>query len=51
MRCSIGVLELPRGLIIDDINRVGAKIANIKKQARKAKADWWWMLSANTAAD
>lgn len=37
MRCSIGVLELPRGLIIDDINRVGAKIANIKKQAKESE--------------
>ena len=35
MRCSIGVLELPRGLVIDDISRVGAAIAGIKAKAKE----------------
>jgi len=37
MRCSIGVIELPEGLIIDDINRVGAEIALIKSAAKESK--------------
>ncbi|MFA7413900.1 MAG: GGDEF domain-containing protein [Rhizobium sp.] len=36
MRCSIGVLELPSGLVIDDINRVSAEIAEIKKNAKES---------------
>jgi len=34
MRCSIGVLELPRGLVIDDVNRVSSEIAELKKKAK-----------------
>jgi len=36
MRCSIGVLELPDGLVIDDINRVGTEIAHIKAAAKES---------------
>lgn len=35
MRCSIGVLELPEGLVIDDINRVSAEIALVKSAAKE----------------
>ncbi len=38
MRCSIGVLELPRGFVIDDLNRVGAEIAELKKLAKESDA-------------
>ncbi len=38
MRCSIGVLELPQGLVIDDINRVSAEIAELKKVAKKSES-------------
>jgi hypothetical protein len=38
MRCSIGVLELPRGLVIDDISRVGTAIAGIKAKAKEGKS-------------
>ncbi|WP_253958264.1 EAL domain-containing protein [Rhizobium sp. WYJ-E13] len=37
MRCSIGVLELPEGLVIDDINRVSAEIALVKSAAKENK--------------
>jgi diguanylate cyclase (GGDEF)-like protein len=36
MRCSIGILELPQGLVIDDINRVSTAIAAIKKKAKES---------------
>lgn len=36
MRCSIGVLELPEGLVIDDINRVSAEIAQVKSSAKES---------------
>jgi diguanylate cyclase (GGDEF)-like protein len=36
MRCSIGVIELPEGLVIDDINRVSAEIAHIKTEAKES---------------
>ncbi|WP_454848538.1 GGDEF domain-containing protein [Rhizobium binxianense] len=36
MRCSIGVLELPEGHVIDDINRVSAEIAHIKSEAKES---------------
>ncbi len=36
MRCSIGVLELPQGLVIDDINRVSAEIAHVKSGAKES---------------
>ncbi|MCM2395120.1 EAL domain-containing protein [Rhizobium sp. S95] len=38
MRCSIGVLELPKGFVIDDMNRVGAEIAELKKLAKESDA-------------
>jgi len=34
MRCSIGVLELPQGLVIDDSSRVSAAIAAVKSRAK-----------------
>lgn len=37
MRCSIGVIELPQGLVIDDINRVSAEIAIIKSAAKDSE--------------
>jgi hypothetical protein len=37
MRCSIGVIELPEGLVIDDINRVSAEIAIIKSAAKDSE--------------
>jgi diguanylate cyclase (GGDEF)-like protein len=37
MRCSIGILELPDGLVIEDINRVSTSIAGIKARAKKSK--------------
>ncbi len=37
MRCSIGVLELPDGLVIDDIGRVSAAIAAVKAQAKTSQ--------------
>ncbi|MBW8320826.1 MAG: diguanylate cyclase, partial [Rhizobium sp.] len=38
MRCSIGVLELPQGLVIDDINRVSSEIAELKKKAKSSES-------------
>lgn len=35
MRCSIGVLELPQGLVIEDITRMSAMIASIKTMAKE----------------
>jgi len=37
MRCSIGVLELPKGLVIDDISRVSTEIAGIKSKAKESE--------------
>lgn len=37
MRCSIGVLELPKGLVIDDTRRVSAAIADIKAEAKDSE--------------
>ncbi|MFN3502723.1 MAG: GGDEF domain-containing protein, partial [Allorhizobium sp.] len=36
MRCSIGVLELPPGLVIDDVNRISGEIAELKKRAKES---------------
>ncbi|OJU06903.1 MAG: GGDEF domain-containing protein [Rhizobium sp. 63-7] len=36
MRCSIGVLELPAGLVIDDSARVSAEIAAVKARAKNS---------------
>ncbi|MDQ0455185.1 bifunctional diguanylate cyclase/phosphodiesterase [Rhizobium paknamense] len=38
MRCSIGVLELPKGLVIDDVSRLSAEIATLKKSAKDSEA-------------
>jgi diguanylate cyclase (GGDEF)-like protein len=38
MRCSVGVLELPEGVMINDLNRISAEIANIKACAKKSPA-------------
>ncbi|MGG7517253.1 EAL domain-containing protein [Allorhizobium undicola] len=38
MRCSIGVLELPEGLVIDDASRLSAEIAAIKKGAKDSES-------------
>lgn len=38
MRCSIGILELPDGLVIDDISRVSTAIAGIKAKAKESEA-------------
>jgi diguanylate cyclase (GGDEF)-like protein len=34
LRCSIGVLELPEGLLLDDVGRIGSEIALVKAQAK-----------------
>ncbi|MCF1460179.1 GGDEF domain-containing protein [Agrobacterium vitis] len=34
MRCSIGVLELPQGLVVDDVSRLSSEIASVKKSAK-----------------
>jgi GGDEF domain-containing protein len=36
MRCSVGVLELPDGVMIEDLNRISAAIAGIKAGAKKS---------------
>ena len=36
MRCSIGILQLPEGLVIDNINRVSTSIAGIKAKAKES---------------
>ena len=36
LRCSIGVLELPRGLLLDDGARIASSIAAVKAQAKDA---------------
>ncbi|QLF69735.1 GGDEF domain-containing protein [Peteryoungia desertarenae] len=38
LRCSIGVLELPKGLVIDDVNRIGTAIAELKKKAKDSES-------------
>ncbi|MBL0370854.1 GGDEF domain-containing protein [Rhizobium sp. KVB221] len=37
MRCSIGVLELPEGILVNDLNRISAEIANVKSSAKKSE--------------
>lgn len=37
LRCSIAVLELPKGLMIGDSERIGSEIAAIKKAAKDSK--------------
>jgi diguanylate cyclase (GGDEF)-like protein len=36
MRCSIGVLELPQGVVISDIDRISAEIAHVKALAKQS---------------
>ncbi|MFN7027525.1 MAG: bifunctional diguanylate cyclase/phosphodiesterase [Pseudorhizobium sp.] len=36
LRCSIGILELPQGLLLDDVARVASSIAVVKAQAKEA---------------
>jgi hypothetical protein len=36
MRCSIGVLELPAGVVISDIDRISAEIASVKALAKQS---------------
>ena len=38
MRCSIAVLALPDGLVMDDVSRVSAVIARIKKKAKESES-------------
>ncbi|MCM2291826.1 EAL domain-containing protein [Allorhizobium sp. BGMRC 0089] len=38
MRCSIGVLELPQGLVVDDVSRLSSEIAKLKKSAKDSEA-------------
>jgi len=37
LRCSIGVLELPKGLLLDDIGRISVEIAAIKASAKESE--------------
>ncbi|CDZ45014.1 bifunctional diguanylate cyclase/phosphodiesterase [Neorhizobium galegae] len=36
LRCSIGVLELPQGLLLDDVGRIGSEIAAVKAEAKES---------------
>ena len=36
LRCSIGVVHLPQGLILDDIARIGTEIATVKVAAKES---------------
>jgi hypothetical protein len=38
MRCSIGVLELPKEVMITDLNRISTEIASIKAGAKKSES-------------
>lgn len=37
LRCSIGVLELPKGLLLDDIGRISVEIASVKATAKESE--------------
>ncbi len=37
LRCSIGVIELPQGLLLDDVGRVSAEIAAIKASSKESE--------------
>jgi hypothetical protein len=37
MRCSIGVLELPEGVVISDLDRISTEIALVKASAKKSE--------------
>jgi diguanylate cyclase (GGDEF)-like protein len=36
LRCSIGVVELPQGLVLDDVARIGSAIASVKAEAKES---------------
>jgi diguanylate cyclase (GGDEF)-like protein len=38
MRCSIGVMELPAGVVVSDIDRISSEIAHVKALAKKSTA-------------
>ncbi|MBX9457709.1 MAG: EAL domain-containing protein [Rhizobium sp.] len=38
MRCSIGVLEIPEGVVISDIDRISSEIAHVKALAKRSPA-------------
>nr|CAD6422063.1 diguanylate cyclase [Rhizobium sp. Q54] len=38
LRCSIGVLELPKGLLLDDVGQIASSIAAVKAQSKEAPA-------------
>ncbi|THV23028.1 bifunctional diguanylate cyclase/phosphodiesterase [Peteryoungia ipomoeae] len=38
MRCSIGVLELPAGRVIDDVDAISTEIAELKKRAKDGES-------------
>ncbi|TDK37363.1 GGDEF domain-containing protein [Rhizobium deserti] len=38
LRCSIGVVELPQGLVLDDVGRIGTEIAAVKAEAKDSEA-------------
>ena len=37
LRCSVGVVRVNRGMVIEDPNRVSAAIAGIKSRAKKSE--------------
>jgi diguanylate cyclase (GGDEF)-like protein len=37
LRCSIGVLELPEGLLLDDVGRISSEIALVKAEAKNGE--------------
>lgn len=37
LRCSIGIVELPKGLLLDDVGRIGAAIASVKAKAKDSE--------------
>jgi diguanylate cyclase (GGDEF)-like protein len=37
LRCSIGVVELPQGLVLDDVGRIGTEIAAVKAEAKDSE--------------
>ncbi|CAN7210491.1 bifunctional diguanylate cyclase/phosphodiesterase [Neorhizobium sp. LjRoot104] len=37
LRCSIGVLELSQGLLLDDVGRIGSEIAAVKAEAKESE--------------
>ncbi len=38
IRCSVGVLELPQGIILGDAKQTASEIAELKKHAKKSNA-------------